>query len=325
MSFTSIPVIDIGGLRSNNIEDRRAIAAQIRKACHEAGFFYITNHGISEDAIARILAETKRFFDLPLKVKKQVSIAQSFISRGYEPLGYQSLDTNAAPDLKEGYYIGVERGPDDPLVQMGTPNHGSNQWVSALPGWREEMENYFALMTNLASLLLRGLALSLKVDETYFDPMIDDPMAILRLLHYPPHPLDAQANQLGCGTHTDWGALTILLQDQTGGLEVCTSDGKWIQATPIPGTFVINLGDMMARWTNDFYQSTPHRVANRSGKERYSIPFFFDANYHAKVECISTCQNSTNPPKYPPITAGEHIMEMYRKTYALNSELQTIS
>jgi isopenicillin N synthase-like dioxygenase len=144
--------------------------------------------------------------------------------------------------------------------------------------------------------------------------MMDNPMPILRLLYYPPHPIHAKPDEFGCGTHTDWGFLTILLQDEAGGLEVCTADGDWVQAKPIPDTFVINLGDMMARWTNDYYQSTPHRVVNRSGQARYSMPFFWDINYHSVVECLPTCQSIENPPKYPPITAGEHIVEMYRKT-----------
>ncbi|MGA7936292.1 MAG: 2-oxoglutarate and iron-dependent oxygenase domain-containing protein [Kovacikia sp.] len=320
MTLISIPIIDIGGLWSKDFSDRKAVAAEMHKASHEVGFFYIANHGIEAAVIEQTFAEAKRFFDLPLEVKSKVEIAKSSISRGFEPIGYQILDQNAAPDLKEGFYIGIERSPDDPLVQAGTPNHGPNQWPPDLPGWRAHMESYFALMTDLSRRLLGGLALSLEVDEHYFDGAIDNPMAILRLLHYPPHPVQASARQWGCGTHTDWGTITILLQDQMGGLELCTSDGDWIQADPIPGTFVINLGDMMARWTNDYYQSTPHRVVNRSGKERYSIPFFFDTNYHALVKCIPTCQSPENPPKYPPITAGEHILEMYRRTYDLKRE-----
>jgi isopenicillin N synthase-like dioxygenase len=316
MTFTNIPVIDVSGLWSRNFVDRQAVAAEMRTAAHDVGFFYIANHGIADSILEQTFVETKRFFDLPLPVKNKVAIANSSISRGFEPFGYQTLDQAAAPDLKEGFYIGVERGETDPLVQAKTPNHGPNQWPSDFPGWREHMEHYFGLMLNLSQRLMHGLALSLAVDEHYFDTAIDNPMAILRLLHYPPHPAAAPAEQLGCGTHTDWGCLTILLQDAVGGLEVCTSAGNWVQAKPIPGTFVINLGDMMARWTNNYYQSTPHRVVNRSGKERYSIPFFFDANYHALVSCIPTCQNPENPPKYTPISAGEHIMEMYHRTYA---------
>ncbi|MBF2027493.1 MAG: isopenicillin N synthase family oxygenase [Oscillatoriales cyanobacterium C42_A2020_001] len=318
MPLFKLPIIDVSGLYSDQISDRRAVANQIREVCHRIGFFYITNHGIDHVFLAKTLAEAKRFFDQPLALKNQVAIANSPISRGFEPIGYQTLDSTAAPDLKEGYYIGVERDETDPLVQANTPNHGPNQWC-ALPGWREHMEQYFAQMIKLSMTLMQGIALSLDLDETFFEPMIDNPMAILRLLHYPPHLVNADLSQLGCGTHTDWGCITLLLQDEVGGLEVRTSGGEWISATPIPGTLVVNLGDMMARWTNDYYQSTPHRVVNRSGRERYSIPFFFDANYHALVECIPTCVERDRPSQYPPITAGEHIMAMYRKTYAASA------
>lgn len=311
MTFSQIPVIDVGGLRSHSLRDRQAVAANIRQASHEVGFFYIANHGIPEATIAATFAQVKRFFDQPLDLKNAVSITQSSISRGYEAIGQQALDQT--PDLKEGYYIGVDRGVDDPLVQAGTPNHGANQWA-ALPGWREPLEAYFTLMLKLSAQLTCALALSLDLEKHYFDAMIDNSMSVLRLLHYPPHPPGATVDQLGCGAHTDWGCLTILLQDHVGGLEVRNTSGEWISAKPIPGTFVINLGDMMARWTNDYYQSTPHRVMNRSGKERYSIPFFFDPNYYALVQCLPTC-HADQPPKHAPITAGAHIMEMYRKTY----------
>jgi isopenicillin N synthase-like dioxygenase len=312
VTFSQIPVIDIGGLRSPNLSDRKSVAVEIRHASHDVGFFYIANHGVPAAAIAETFVQSKRFFDQPLAFKNTVSIARSPISRGYEAIGQQALDQ--IPDLKEGYYIGVDRGADDPLVQTGIPNHGANQW-STLPGWREPLEAYFAQMLALSAQLSRALALSLDLDERYFDPMMDNSMSVLRLLHYPPHSVNAVADQLGCGAHTDWGCLTILLQDQVGGLEVRNARGEWIRAEPMPGTFVINLGDMMARWTNGYYQSTPHRVMNRSGQERYSIPFFFDPYYHALVECLPTCQSVKQRPKYAPITAGAHIMEMYRKTY----------
>lgn len=311
----TIPVIDIGGLRSPNWADRKAVAAHLRKASHEVGFFYIANHGIDAALVDQIFAESHRFFALPDADKLEISIQHSPISRGYEPLKHQTLDLNAAPDLKESIYIGLHRGPDDPLVQANTPNHGPNLYPRNLFGWREVVEQYFAAMLNLSYQLMRGLALSLDLEEHHFDPLADDPMPILRLLHYPPHPVQADDRTWGCGAHTDWGCLTILLQDAAGGLEVKTASGDWMAAEPIPDTFVINIGDMMARWTNDYYQSTPHRVVNRSGGDRYSVPFFFDINYHALVECLPTCQSETNPPKYPPITAGDHIVEMYQKTY----------
>jgi len=313
--MSPIPIIDIQGLQSEQLETRKKVAAEIQRASHEVGFFYIKNHGVAKAIIDATFAQVKRFFDLPLTVKEQVSITRSPVSRGYEAIGSQTLDLTMQPDLKESFYIGVERDETDPLVQAKLPNHGANQWLPNLPGWREHMEAYFAVMIDLARRLARGLALSLDLDEQFFDAFATNPMPILRLLHYPPHPLNAQVDQIGCGTHTDWGFLTILLQDQAGGLEVCTADGDWIAAEPIPDTFVINLGDLMARWTNNYYQSTPHRVTNHSQSDRYSVPFFWDINYHAVIECLSSCQSSSNPPKYPPITAGEHIVEMYQKTY----------
>lgn len=311
----TIPIIDVGGLRSSQLSDRQKVAAEMSQACRKVGFFYIKNHGIPDATLAQTFAEAKRFFDLSLAAKVEVATAKSKISRGYDPLRTQTLDLNARPDLNESFYIGLERGQDDPLVQAGLPNHGANQWPQDLPGWQTRMEHYFARMMELAQQLSQGLALSLDLDEHYFDAMTDNPMPVLRLLHYPPHPIAAEADEFGCGAHTDWGFLTILLQDQTGGLEVLTAAGDWVKAEPIPGTFVINLGDMLARWTNQMYRSTLHRVINRSGIERYSIPFFWDINYDAIVECLPTCCSPAHPPKYAAIQAGEHIAEMYQKTY----------
>ena len=311
----SLPVIDIAGLSSDRPDDRHAVARAIRAACIDSGFFYAAGHGVAPALVAEAFAQSRRFFDQPLSAKLDVAIARSAVSRGYEPIGAQTLDLAAAPDQKESFYIGIERGPDDPLAAAGTPNHGANQWPSGLPGWRASMEAYFAKMSALADLLSRGLALSLGLAEGHFAPYADDPMSILRLLRYPPHPADAGAEVFGCGMHTDWGCLTILAQQDAEGLELRTASGDWILARPIADTFVVNLGDMMARWTNDLYQSTPHRVINASGGERHSIAFFHDINYHALVDCLPTCQGPDNPAKYAPILAGRHIHEMYLKTY----------
>jgi isopenicillin N synthase-like dioxygenase len=320
---SSLPIIDISGLTSASRADRQAVAAAMGNACRRIGFFYITNHGIPNSLIQDTFAQAKRFFDQSLETKLQVDIKKSDISRGYEAIGTQTFNEGDAPDLKESFYIGVERDDDDPLVQAKTPNHGPNQWPTALPEWRGQMEAYFTAMLTLSQQLMAGLALSLELAENFFAPMGNNPMALLRLLHYPPRPERPLKNQPGCGTHTDWGAITILAQDDRGGLEVRNTDGQWIEATPVPGTFVINLGDMMARWTNGLYQSTPHRVMNVPGADRYSLPFFNDLNYHARVECLPTCQSPDNPPQYPPIKAGEHILEMYRKTYGyLGMEIQ---
>jgi isopenicillin N synthase-like dioxygenase len=312
---SKLPIIDVADLTSDRLAKRQRTAAAMGVACRHTGFFYIANHGIPNELINQTFEQVKRFFDLSVVDKNRASIRQSPISRGYEAMGSQIFNEGDAPDLKESFYIGVDRERTDPLVQAQTPNHGPNQWPTDLPGWRESMEVYFRAMLSLSRQLMRGLALSLDLEESFFDPMGHNPMALLRLLHYPPRPERPLVNQPGCGTHTDWGAITILAQDNNGGLEICTIDGDWLAAPPIPGTLVINLGDMMARWTNGRYQSTPHRVMNISGTDRYSMPFFNDLNYHTVVECLPTCQSADHPPRYPPIKAGEHILAMYRKTY----------
>lgn len=315
----SLPIIDVAALRSKETESWRGVAEEIRTACTDTGFFYVSNHGIDPADVAETFDQSKRFFEQPIDRKMANDLSRSPASRGYEPVGGQQLDSDAAPDLKESFYIGVDRGPDDPLVVAETPNHGANQWPDGLSGWRAHMEGFFAEMTELASVLSRGLALSLELPPDYFVRFEDNPMSILRLLSYPPHPKGAAADQVGAGTHTDWGCLTILAQKDAEGLEVMNASGDWILAAPIPDTFVINIGDMMARWTNDRYRSTPHRVINNSGGQRYSIAFFHDINYHALVECIPTCQSPENPAKYEPILAGDHIAEMYRRTYGLDA------
>jgi isopenicillin N synthase-like dioxygenase len=213
--------------------------------------------------------------------------------------------------------MGRNLGPDHPYVKSKVPQHGQNQWPDDLPGFAENLETYFSRMLGLGRHLMSLLALSLSLKEDYFDYAVRQPAALLRLIHYPPHPADAAIGQFGAGAHTDFGGITILAQDDCGGLEVENAAGEWIEANPIPGTFVINLGDMMKRWTNEVYHSAPHRVLNNiSGRDRYSIPLFFTPDYLARVECVPTCVPATGKPKYAPCTAGEHIAERFRKSYA---------
>jgi isopenicillin N synthase-like dioxygenase len=314
VSRATLPIIDVGGLGSPERAGRAAVAAQLGAACRANGFFYIRNHGVDEKLVAAVFDETRKLFALPAEAKAAVDKARSRANRGYEPLGGQTLQYGALPDLKEGYYIGPELAADDPKAQKF--NHGPNQWPDALPGFRPTMEAYFAACQALGDRLIRGLALSLDLPEDYFAGFCRDPMTTLRLLHYPPQPPNADAGQQGAGAHTDFGGVTLLRQDEVGGLQVWdqASDG-WIHAVPEPGTFVVNLGDMIARWTNDRYRSTLHRVVNVSGRERYSIPYFYTGNYDHEVACIPTCLAPGETPKYPPITVEEHLRAMYKRTY----------
>jgi isopenicillin N synthase-like dioxygenase len=316
VSVASLPVIDVSGLSSKNAADREAVGAQLRAACLDKGFFYIENHGVSESLVNDVFKEAVAFFALPAEQKAEVDKAKSKANRGYEPLLGQTLEPGAPPDLKEGFYIGSEHGPDDPRVIAGLFNHGANQWPGQPPNFRPVMENYLNVMTELAVRMMGGIALSLHLPQDYFAPYCSDGMATIRLLHYPPQPPQAGPGQKGAGAHTDFGGLTLLRQDNIGGLQVWDQacDG-WIHADPVPGTYVVNLGDMIARWTNGHYRSTVHRVVNASGRERYSVPFFYTGNYAHKVACIPTCLAPGETPKYPPVTVEEHMREMYRRTY----------
>jgi isopenicillin N synthase-like dioxygenase len=177
------------------------------------------------------------------------------------------------------------------------------------------MDAYFDALYDLSKRLTRGLALSLGLPEGHFDAFCDDAMGTLRLLHYPPQPPQALPEQKGCGAHTDFGCLTLLWQDGNGGLQVQDGNGGWIHVPPLPGTFVVNLGDLIARWTNDRYRSTLHRVVNASGRERYSMPFFFTGRPDYVVSCLPGCSAPGDAPAYPPITVAGHLEACYRRTY----------
>jgi isopenicillin N synthase-like dioxygenase len=217
--------------------------------------------------------------------------------------------------MKEGYYIGNELAHDDPRVLARVFNHGPNQWPPNLPGWRETLTEYYAHMTALCRLTMRTLALALHLPEDHFEHFCDDALCNLRLLHYPPQPANPLPDEKGCGAHTDWGAITYLLQDDVGGLQVWDADHGWINAPPVKGAYVLNLGDLIARWTNDRFRSTLHRVINASGRERYSVPFFFTGRPEHLVECLPNCLAAGDAPKYPPTTAIGHLEEMYRRSY----------
>jgi isopenicillin N synthase-like dioxygenase len=298
--------------------DKAAVAADIRAACESTGFFYATRHGIPEAMVADTFAWAARFFALPEAAKEEVSLFKSSCRRGWEGVGAQTLDAGAKPDQKESFYSGIDHPPDHPNVVAGLDCYGANSWPAALPGFAPAMEAYTAAMLGLAERVMRLMALSLDLPEDYFDPTMHEPMVTLRLVRYPPHPADAPPDLFGAGAHTDWGAITLLAQDASGGLEVRGPDGAWIPATPIPGSFVVNLGDMIPRWTNGRYTSTLHRVINRvSAGDRYSVPFFYSPNFHARISAVPSCVGPGNPDRFTACTAGEHMAEMYRKSYGL--------
>ncbi len=313
----TLPIIDVSGLSSSLRETRAAVGEALRRACLDKGFFYCAGHGIPQGLIDAAFAEAKAFFERPIEEKLAVDKARSFCNRGYEHMRGQTLEAGAPADLKEGFYIGPDLPMDDPRVVAKRFNRGPNQWPADQPGFRPVMMAYFAAMTDLGERLMRGMALSLGLPENHFDAFVREPLATLRLLHYPPQPKDAAPNEKGAGAHTDFGGLTLLMQDDAGGLQVHdAASNSWVHADPIPGTFVVNLGDMISRWTNDRYRSTLHRVVNESGRERYSIPFFFVGHPDHMVECLPNCLGPGEQPKYAATTVEDHLKAMYQRTYA---------
>lgn len=314
----AIPVIDIAPLLAGNMAPAEAIG----RACREIGFFYITNHGIPQALIDSVYAEAKRFFSLPPEEKEKSAIEHSACHRGWFRVGGENLDPEKQKqtgDLKEGFKIGRDLPLDHERVKAGLPLHGPDIWPD-LPGWREVMQDYYDRLVELGKTILSAFAVSLGLEKNHFEPWLGITMTTLGPLHYPPQTGRITEAQLGAGKHTDYGCLTLLHQDSSGGLQVQGLDGRWIDAPPIPGTFVVNIGDMMERWTNGVFRSTPHRVINISGHERYSLPFFFDPDFYAPVECLPTCLKPGETPKYPPTTAGQHLLDMINASFKYHQE-----
>jgi isopenicillin N synthase-like dioxygenase len=316
-----IPVIDMAPFLHGDAAARREVAAKIGAAARGIGFFYIVNHGVPDALVGRVYAEARRFFDLPASVKAEIAIEKSACHRGWFMVGGENLDPakqRSGGDLKEGVKIGRDLAPEHPLVQAGTPLHGPNQWPAGLPGWRETMQDYFDAMEGLGREMLHAFSLALDLDEAYFDNWLTAPMTTLGPLHYPPQTGHITEAQLGAGAHTDYGCLTMLAQDEVGGLQVRSAAKRWIDAPPIAGSFVVNIGDMMERWTNGVFTSTLHRVINVSGRERYSLPYFFDPDFSAPVVCLESCKGEGA--KFAPTTAGQHLLDMINASFAYHRD-----
>ncbi|AFY31162.1 isopenicillin N synthase family oxygenase [Calothrix sp. PCC 7507] len=283
--FSQVPIIDIQPLVFGK-GDRSVVADQIAQACREWGFFYIIGHGVDEELQQRLEQLSRGFFAQDLETKLAIRMALGGKAwRGYFPVGGEL--TSGKPDLKEGIYFGAELGEDHPLVKADTPMHGVNLFPANIPLFRETVLEYMEAMTNLGHTLIAGIALSLGLEESYFaDRYTSEPLTLFRIFNYPPDlsHLDDQP-RWGVGEHTDYGVLTILKQDDLGGLQVKSKSG-WVAAPPVPGSFVCNIGDMLDRMTGGLYKSTPHRVQNFSGKNRLSFPFFFDPNFDVEVKPI---------------------------------------
>lgn len=315
VSFTEIPVVDFAAMSGADRAARLRVGEAVRDACTRVGFFYVRNHGVDPALIDSTFKAAHRFFDLPLERKLAVDIAHSPNLRGYTKLLGENTDPTARGDLHEGFDLALDLPPDDPDVVAGVFGYGPNQWPADLPGFREALLAYHAGIRQFGRRIFAAFALALELDEAHFEPMIRKPMAHMRVLHYPSQDGPIDDRQIGIGAHSDYECFTVLCTDDVPALQVLNSAGEWIHAPPLPGCFIVNVGDLMARWTNDYFASTVHRAINRSGRERYSIPFFYGIDSQQVVEVLPTCQGPDRPAKYRPITCGDYIRSRFDATY----------
>lgn len=306
-SFSEIPVISLK-------QDKPTLVNQIRDACTRVGFFYISDHDVPQKKIDNLLSAAETFFNSPVEERNEIHFLKSKHFRGYEGCGDNMTEAGRKADLNEQFNWGYE-AELDPLK---TPEEieqynkleknvmaGKNVWPSRIPELRDAVGEYYGDVLILARKLIKLFALALNLPETYFDKMFKNPGAMGRILHYFPQPPN-DSEQLGIGAHTDIECFTILYQGNVPALQVLNNEGEWIQATPIEKTFVVNIGDMLARWSNDVFISTVHRVRNSTGKERYSIPVFVGTEYSTMIEPLETCVGEEGP-RYQPIKAGDYV------------------
>jgi len=281
MAERKIPIIDMAPLfRRENATARTAVARHIEEACRDTGFFYVRGHGIPAHLTSELDTASRRFFALPESEKAEIAMEQGGRAwRGYFPLGGEL--TSGKPDYKEGIYFGSELGSDDPRVRAGVPMHGANLFPQQVPELKGAVLAYIRAATLAAHALMEGIALSLGLEADYFrNQYTNDPTVLFRIFHYPS--MASSFDGWSVGEHTDYGLLTLLAQDDAGGLEVRSPSG-WISAEPLAGTLVCNIGDMLDRLTGGYYRSTPHRAKNISRRDRLSFPFFFDPNFDAEI------------------------------------------
>lgn len=311
--MTYVPVIDLD-------RDPAVVGAELDQVCTDVGFFQVTGHGVPDAVADRAWNATVAFFDLPLEQRMAVRPPSPGYPYGYIPFSGESLAASTGavtpPDLKEAYSIGPVDAP--PAREMGVDQAWAwqpNLWPADFPEFHEAWSEYFRVMLGLGSRLMGLFARGLSLPGDYFAASVDESPSALRAIRYPARTSGPEDGQLRAGAHTDYGTLTILKQDRVGGLQVQAHDGEWAGVETVSGAYVINIGDLMARWTNDRWRSTLHRVVDpapdAAGEipSRHSMPFFHNANWDALVEALPR----TGEPKYEPVLAGPHLQSKFAK------------
>jgi len=304
-----IPVIDIAALKDGT--DPGAVAEALHRASREVGFIYVSNHGIPEILIDATRRAALDFFHLQEVKKQEVAISDKH--RGYLALGGAKMQTGTKADLKESFIFGYEDA--DGLTPEDHPLRGANRW----PGFSSDFRNlalaYFEAAHEVAYHLLRGFAIGLGKNEDVFLQKTAMPMSRASFVYYPPQDVAMGPDQFGVGPHTDFGVLTVLGQDDVGGLQVQDAGGDWVTAPPIPGTLVVNVGDLLARWTNDIYRSTPHRVVNSSGKERLSLVLAYDPEPETLIDPKALLGGDIET-SYQALTCSDYLIRRFAKSFA---------
>jgi isopenicillin N synthase-like dioxygenase len=315
---SQIPVIDYGPYFAGEPGALDRLVPQVRAACENVGFFYAAGHGVDEAVIDRAFAASRRFHALPLAEKLALRLNENNI--GYLPVNasVQSASTvhkATRPNQNESFFISHDRGADHPEVTAGLPLRGRNQWPASLPDIRDPMTAYFRTLGAMCDRMLPAFAVALDMKEDFFAPFFaNDGHHNLRFLHYPPQDAD-EDNLFGQAPHADNSFMTALARTDVPGLAVRLPSGEWFPPPIIPGTFLINLGNMMRRFSNDRFLSTPHGVLNESGADRYSIAYFHSPNPNSTIECLPSCVSVDNPAKYAPAVYRDLVLEFYRANY----------
>ena len=311
-----IPVVDLGPYLAARSGASAATATELGRALKDVGFFVVVNHGIPQTLIDDTFAEARRFHAQSMDSK--LALRMNEHNNGYMMLGRYAVwtsDVNAndKPDLNEAFFVKRERAPDDPLVRAGRRFAGPNQWPAHLPGFRETVLAYTEAVDALGRKLTSLCAVALDLRPDVFDDAFAESQFSFRLTHYPP--VAAEVNQFGIAPHTDANFLTFLAQSEVPGLQVRTPDGTWADVPYVPGSFAVNSGDMMQRWTNHRFKSTPHRALPPVGRSRYAIPYFLGPHLDTEIACLPTCQGPGNAARYPPITYAAYLEWWYDANY----------
>jgi isopenicillin N synthase-like dioxygenase len=309
--FERIPVVDLAVLDGVRLGER------LVEVYGSVGFGYIVGHGVPEDLVAEVFEQSQRFHALPAEAKAAIEL--NALHRGYIPINASTdvtsvLATVTRPNQSESFMMMREAGPDDPAVLAGHYLAGPNQWPD-LPGFRETLAAYHDALVVLSQRLVEALAATLGDTEGVVARSFRPATTWLRLLRYPIRPPDAPDDLYGSAPHVDFGGITVLAQDQRGGLQVATPDGRWVDAPPLPGSFVVNVGTMLHRWSNGRLLATPHRVINTSGAERYSVPFFYDPDVTARVEPLACCIGADRPALFEPLVFGDFVRRELESGY----------